>query len=448
MSGKRDSGKKLKFLITLSVCTTLFILTVLLVIWAILLTDKARSTYIRSDAESSEIINKNYIKGFEDTFENGEFSFRFREDEINDMLSDGVKAINDKHIENIYYEKGQEKFHIFYVDLKKMPIKTRVAFTTYVSEWDTDKLTLKIYTAKMGKIECSKHLARRGYLTEKFLNKYLEACHLPATYNETAKAFMISAKDYVSMFPKGDFTNLLWNEVLETPDAYLMNPTTLGLNVNFKAFRTSSNVTKKTFENEVPNFYQELKDELEAIDFSSMALGESKVAYSISLDDFDHLLEESLPVTKEEVSSTLLSSKATFELVGSNTTIKNDGSLDIAYLYSLNGYLVDVHQDVEFDDYSTSYFNAEFSIANNITFASKDKDEYKAYFSPIFEQIYENVEEKQSNLFNFNPLNKTLGIDLESLNNSHSDSSLRDSYKSVELDITNKALNFIVQKTL
>lgn len=447
MGEKWDKKKKLKFLISLSVSISLLLVAILLVIWSILLTDKTRSTYVRSDAESSEIINKNYIKGFENISENGEFSFRFREDEINDLLSDGVEAVNDKHIDKICYEKGQEKFHIFYVDLKKMPIKTRVTITTYVSEWDTDKLTLKIYTAKMGKVECSKHLARRGYLTEKFLNKYLEACHLPATYNETAKAFMISAKDYVSMFPKGDFTNLLWNEVLETPDAYLMNPTTLGLNVNFKAFRTRPNVTKKTFENEVPNFYQELKDELEAIDFSSMALGESKVAYSISLDEFDHLLEESLPVTKEEVSSTFLSSKATFELVGSNTTIKNDGSLDIAYFYSLNGYLLDVHQDVNFDNYSTSYFNAEFFVTNSITFANKTSEKYKTYFYPIFEEIYKKIQEKAPNLFNYNQIGKSLEIDLESMNDSHTDSNLKNSFKRVALDSTKKSINFVVQKT-
>lgn len=448
MGTKWDFKKKLKFLVSVSVSITLFFVAVLLVIWSIILTDKTRSTYVRSDVEFSEIINKNYIKGFEDMSQSGEFSFRFREDEINDLLSDGVKAINDKHIENIYYEKGQEKFHIFYVDLKKMPIKTRVVITTYVSEWDTDKLTLKIYTAKMGKVECSKHLERRGYLTEKFLNKYLDACHLPATYNETSKAFIIGAKDYVSMFPKGDFTNLLWNEVLETPDAYLMNPTTLGINVSFSKLRTTSELTKKTSETELPNFYQELKDNLEAVDFSSMSVGESRTAYSISLDDFDHLLTECLPNTKEEVNSTLLSSKATFELVGSNTSINNEGNLDITYLYSLNGYLVDVHQEVEFDDYSTSYFNAEFSITNYITFANKNKGDYKTYFSPIFEEIYKNIQEKVSNFFNYSKTNKTLSIDLETMNNSHSSSSLRDSYKSIFTNSSGKTIDFIVQKSV
>ncbi len=447
MGEKWDKKKKLKFLISLSVSISLLLVAILLVIWSILLTDKTRCTYVRSDAEYSEIINKNYIKGFENASEQGEFSFRFREDEINDLLSDGVKAINDKHIENIYYEKGEDKFHIFYVDLKKMPVKTRIAITTYVSDYDNEKVSLKIYTANIGKVEASKYLTKKGYLTENFLNKYFEACHLPITYNESSKTFEIKASSYISMFPKGDFANLLWNEVLETPDAYLMNPTTLGLNVNFKAFRTCPNVTKKTFENEVPNFYQELKDELEAIDFSSMALGESKVAYSISLDEFDHLLEESLPVTKEEVSSTLLSSKATFELVGSNTTIKNDGGLDIAYLYSLNGYLLDVHQDVYFDNYSTSCFNAEFFVTNSITFANKTSEKYKTYFYPIFEEIYKKVQEKASNLFNYNQIGKSLEIDLESMNDSHTDSNLKNSFKRVALDSTNKSINFVVQKT-
>jgi hypothetical protein len=328
-----------------------------------------------------------------------------------------------------------------------MPVKTRIAITTYVSDYDNEKVSLKIYTANIGKVEASKYLTKKGYLTENFLNKYFEACHLPITYNESSKTFEIKASSYISMFPKGDFANLLWNEVLETPDAYLMNPTTLGLNVNFKAFRTCPNVTKKTFENEVPNFYQELKDELEAIDFSSMALGESKVAYSISLDEFDHLLEESLPVTKEEVSSTLLSSKATFELVGSNTTIKNDGGLDIAYLYSLNGYLLDVHQDVYFDNYSTSCFNAEFFVTNSITFANKTSEKYKTYFYPIFEEIYKKVQEKASNLFNYNQIGKSLEIDLESMNDSHTDSNLKNSFKRVALDSTNKSINFVVQKT-
>ena len=448
MSRKCDSRKRRKFFITFSICASLFLATILIVIWAILLTDKSRSTYERSDVESSEIIKKNYIKGFENIESTGEFTFRFREDEINDLLYDGVQTLDDKHISNIYYEKGENDFHTFYVDLKKMPVKTRVVITTYVGESDSNAINLKIYSVKIGKVDASKYLVRKGYLTEEFINKYFEACNLPISYNESAYTFQIKATSYISMFPKGDFANLLWNEVLEIPQCYSVNTSTLGLNVLFSRLRTTSELSKKTFETPLPDFYQELKDSLEAIDFSAMSIGESKTAYSISLDDFDHLLTESLPANKEEVFSSLLSSKATFELVGASTKIKNDGNLDIAFLYSLNGYLVDVHQDTEFNDYSTSYFNAEFSITNSITFANQNKEEIKNYFSPLFEEIYKNVQKKVPNFFNFSETGKTLGIDLEALNDSHSSSSLKNSYKTLFVDSTSTAINFIVQKTV
>ncbi len=452
MGEKWDRKKKVKFLITLSACFSLLAITVLLVIWSILLTDKTRGTYVRSETEYSEIINKNYIKGFESISESGEFSFRFREDEINDLLMDGVKTINDKHIEKIYYEKGNNNFYIFYVDLKKIPVKTRVVLTTYVGDWDDNSVTLKIYTAKIGKVEASKYLVRKGYLTEKFLNKYFESCHLPISYNEQSKAFVIKATDYISMFPKGNFANLLWNEVLASPTSYKINPTTLGINVSFSKLRTESELTKKTFENALPNFYQELKDELEAVDFSTMSVGESKTAYSISLDEFDHLLMNNMPVTKEEVESNLLSSKATFELVGTSTTLKAGDKLDIAYLYSLNGYLLDIHQEVEFYDYSTNYFEATFEIKKPITFNSKShsesNDEYQKYFNSIFKGIFENIQENPSNLLGFNESNNSLVIDLETMNDSHSSSTLRNAWKSIVLDSTNKAINFSVQKTV
>ena len=448
MSRKCDSRKRRKFFITFSICASLFLATILIVIWAILLTDKSRSTYERSDAENSEIIKKNYIKGFENIESTGEFTFRFREDEINDLLYDGVQTLDDKHISNIYYEKGENDFHTFYVDLKKMPVKTRVVITTYVGESDSNTINLNIYSVKIGKVDASKYLVRKGYLTEEFINKYFEACNLPISYDESAYTFQIKATSYISMFPKGDFANLLWNEVLEIPQCYSVNTSTLGLNVLFSKLRTTSELSKKTFETPLPDFYQELKDSLEAIDFSAMSIGESKTAYSISLDDFDHLLTESLPANKEEVSSSLLSSKATFELVGASTKIKNDGNLDIAFLYSLNGYLVDVHQDVEFYDYSSSFFNAELSVTNTIIMINQTKEEYKTYFSPVFEQIYKNIQEKHANFFNFSDTSKALEINLEAMNKSHVSSNLRDAYKSLEINSSKSSLDFIVVKTI
>ena len=159
-------------------------------------------------------------------------------------------------------------------------------------------------------------------------------------------------------------------------------------------------------------------------------------------------MTENLPVNKEEVTSALLSSKAIFELVGASTKIKNDGNLDIAFLYSLNGYLVDVHQDVEFYDYSSSFFNAELSVTNTIIMINQTKEEYKTYFSPVFEQIYKNIQEKQANFFNFSDTSKTLEIDLEAMNESHVSSNLRDAYKSLEINSSKSSFDFMIVKTI
>ena len=452
MGEKWDRKKKLKFLVAVSASISLLAITVLLVIWSILLTDKTKNTYVRSDSESSEIIMKNYIKGFENISETGEFSFRFREDEINDLLLDGVKAINDKHIESINYEKDENNFHIFYVDLKKMPIKTRVVISTYVSDWTETSIDLKIYTAKIGKVEAAKYLTRKGYLTENFLNKYFEACHLPISYNESSKTLKIEAANYIEMFPKGEFATFLWNEVLETPNCCSINPTSFGVNVSFSKLRTSTELTKKTFDTPFPNFYNELKEALEAIDFSTMSPGDTTTAYEVSLDEFDHLLMNNLPNEKEIVSTPNLSSNASFEVVATSTIIQNDDSLDVAYLYALNGYLVDIHQQMVFNDYSETFYEATFEIKNPITFNKKDytpsDDEYLKYFNPLLVKIFKNIGENQGNFIFYSENNNTLNIDLEGMNDSHTSSSLQNSWKSVVIDSTSKSIHFNVTKTV
>ena len=454
MGENKDSKKRIRFLITLSVSVSLFLATVLLVVWSILLIDKTRSTHVRSDAEYGEIIKKNYIKGFEHTLENGEFTFRLREDEINDFLYDGVKSLNDKHIENIYYERGENGSHNFYVDLKKTFFKTRVVITATASENST--LTLNINSVKIGKVDAYKYLERKGYLTSEFITKFSTACHFPVTYTESSNSNLASiafpSDSFFSMFPKAEFTSILWDEV-KTTNCYSFDGKTLSMKVDFSKLRTETNLVKKNYETELPNLYEELKSELEAVDFSIMSPSESKIAYSISEDNFNQLLATNIANnTKEEVSSSLLSSKATFELVSTNATFKNDDKIDVAYLYSLNGYLVDIHQEIEFADFSSVYFGATLQINKSITFArqtySVSDDQYLQYFNSKYTDVYENIDEHQGSFISFDDNTNSLRIDLEDMNNSHADSTLRNSWKSIILNASTKTIDFVVQKTI
>ena len=78
--------KRIKFWISISVCGTLFLSTILLVMWFILLRDHNRSSFVRSEETPEEIIKKNYIKGFENTKNSGEFSYFLPQDDMNNLL--------------------------------------------------------------------------------------------------------------------------------------------------------------------------------------------------------------------------------------------------------------------------------------------------------------------------------------------------------------------------
>ena len=453
MGEKWDFKRRIKFLITLSVSVSLFLTTVLLVLFAVLFMDKHRSNHVRSEITTSEIIKKNYIKGFENTSEKGEFTFRFREDEINDMLKDGVATLNVKHIANIYYERTQNNIHVFYVDLNKTYVKTRVVINTEVGDITSDSVSLNIKSVKMGKVNAYGMLIRKGYLTEDFINKYFEACKLPFSFSKSENAFKVSASKYISTFPIGNISSLLWDQVEQTPSSYYINPVNLGLVVEFSKIRTNESIAIKSFSNPIPNYYQTLKDELEAIDLGSMSLGDKATALSLTEDDFDQLLSESLPATeKEEVTSSIISSKATFELVGTNTEFKENNIIDVGYLYSVNGYLVEAHQDIELIDNSVDYYNALLEAKYKVKFGKNNYEgadnKFVAHLTSTLGHIFENIQEKQPNFFNFSLSQDSMFIDLQDMNNAHSSSTLRDSSKSVELDLSTKTLNFILEKSV
>ena len=455
MGEKKDKKKKVKFLVTLSISLTFFLLTVLLVIWSILLSDKTRSTHIRSEATSGEIIKKNYIKGLEKLDSNNEeFTFRLREDEINDLLYDGVKSLDDKYIDNIYYERGGDNSHIFYVDLNKTIIKTRVVISTsLVTPTDTlnpSNIYLHINNVTIGKVPASKYLIKKGYLTSNYLNKYFEATSLPISYDEDNFNFVISPYKYIDYFPKEELSSLLWDNLLSRSEVVTINPTSLGFNVDFSKLRTNESIEVTNSSNELPNFYNDVKSSFEAVDFGSMSIGDKVTAYSLKEDDFNNLVSKSLPTYKEEITSNLLSSKAIIELVGSKTCFNSTDKIDVALIYSINGYFFDVHTYVELIDNSSNYVDFSLEFKYDVTLGSETlsglNNKYVSYFVSTLREIFKNIQEKQGNFFTFSETQDTLTTSLEDMNNTFS-STLRDAEKEVEINVENKTIDFNVTKS-
>ena len=453
MDEKRDKKKRITFLITFSVSAALFLITVLFVLWAILLGDKNRSNHVRSETEYSEIIKKNYIKGFESTSKDGSFSFRLREDEMNDLLFDGVKEINDRHIENIYYEKGDDNTHIFYADLTKTIVKTRAVISTSVVEDDNvsaNSIYLKINSVKIGKINATNLLTHKGYLTEEFLNKYFEASHLPISYDHTYRLFVISPTKYIDLFPKGELSSLFWQKV---QNSVRVDPKTLGISVDFSKLRYNLDTSKISYNSYTSDYYEEVKAAANSLNIGSMDIGDSAVIYEISEKDFSTLLKRNLPNnTKEEVCSTILTSKVTFDLVDVYSSFVNGQEINVTFVYSINDYLIDVDLKLDFFDDSTAYFDFSFIVEYQVSLGGDNfegfENKYVSHFAGILSKTLTNVSTSNSNCFAYSSSQDALYVSLEEMNNELANSTTRDSEKEVFIDTEVKTISFKITKTV
>ena len=403
--------------------------------WFILLRDHNRSSFVRSEETPEEIIKKNYIKGFENIENSGEFSYFLPQDDVNNLLDDGVKQTKDKHIESIYFEYSKTGQHVFYVDLKNTFIKTRVVVTTNVSDYGYDFIDMKIISAKIGKVECLNHLVKKGYLTSSWLNKYFKESHLPFTFDDVTKTLKYKVTSYEDYFPKTKIGTHLFNLAKQDNSSISINPATLGFSINFSKLRSSKDLVITTYDSPVPNFYNELDDACKSVNFLGMNIGDSTIAYSLSENDFGNLLKSSIKESfKEELSYG--SNKVTFNLVDAQPSFKDD-KMDVSLIYSLNGYLVDSKVELSLIDSPGLYFNSALELS------------YENQFSAGFlEEIFENVQKNQPNFFDFSKNQGELFTKLSEMNNNLPDGDLKKSWKRIEINSLTKTLDFIVQKTV
>ena len=433
---REKKRKRLKLLISISLSGTLLLATILFVMWFIILQDQNRNQHVRSDKTYNEIITKNYVKAFEDTKNSGKFSYFLPDEDVNDLLDDGVKAIKDKHIESIYFEYSENGTHVFYVDLKRTFIKTRVVLTTYVEDYGDDYVNLKILTTKIGKLECTKRLQRKGYLTSKWLDSYFEASHLPMSYDEGKQIIKVEIKKYIKDFPETKISKNFFNLALKDKQTVSINPGNLGFSVDFSKIRSMETIEFSPGVDPISNFYNELKDGCESVDFSTLSVGESAVAYSIEENILSNLLKASISSELKETIS-YGASNVTFDLVDAQTEFKPNDEIDVNLIFSLNGYLVNSSSTINLYDYSTNYFDASIEINYD--------DEFAAEF---LEEIFEKVQENTGNFVEFNKTQGALTIDMADMNASFVDSSLRDSFKTVEVNYSTKTIDFIVTKII
>jgi len=251
--------KRLKILFLICSSVLLITLIVLLIVLISLLTDKNRSSYVRRNIEATEIVKKNYIDGFKNTENTGNFSYILPKDDINELLCEGVDAIDDKHVESVYYDFDEEGKQYFYVDLSKVVIKTRVVITTIPYLKDNTTVGFAISKCTIGKANALKYLQRKGYLTSEWIDSLFAKSHLPITYEESTYSFLISPYKWIDMFPESTIGDQLFINGQETSGSMSLNANLFGFDLDLSKLKTSSSEFIDVNTTDTPDLNKEIK---------------------------------------------------------------------------------------------------------------------------------------------------------------------------------------------
>ena len=448
---KKQAKKKKAKKIILIVMTVLLVLTIAGIIFIyVKLHDGNRNTYEAKGYESSEIIKKNYIDGFNKTSSTGEFNFYLPKDDINELLSKSVEKLNDKYIESIYYDIGVENHHYFYFDLKVPLIKTRVVLDTVsVEDPANNCYSLAIQNCTIGKMNAFGFLSKKGYISQEFFGKIGEYSNLPISYVSEYNSIKYEPLKYMDQFPQGDVAGLVFDFAKQDSSTYSLTQDNLGFKIGFKKFRNSDYV-EDTTTTPVADVYQRVKQALEETDSSSLPIDEPYCVATISDKELSAIINDSFEVVKDDdIESALTTNRAKFSINRISVKFIDDITMKYVYDVSINGYIININQDVELFnsiyDFETEFFAAEEIESGGIKFIGGDNGHVRE-INEILNDTFVKLESKQPKAFEASPLNDSFLLCLDGISDELSDITLKYAGKETRINSLDGNLEFCVRK--
>ena len=448
---KKQAKKKKAKKIILIVMTILLVLTIAGIIFIyVKLHDSNRNAYETKGYESIEIIKKNYIDGFSKTSSTGEFNFYLPKDDINELLSKSVEKLNDKYIESIYYDIGEENHHYFYFDLKVPLIKTRVVLDTVsVEDPANNCYYLAIQNCTIGKMNAFGFLSKKGYISQEFFGKIGEYSNLPISYVAEYNAIKYEPLKYLEQFPQGDVAGLVFDFAKQDVSTYSLTQNNLGFKISFKKFR-NTNYSLEMDSTPVVDVYQRVKTALDELDSSTLPIDEPYVVATLSDKELSAIINDSFDVVKDDdVESTLTTNKASFSINRVSVKFIDDITMKYIYDVSVNGYIININQDVEpfgsIYDFETCFFAAEEIESGSIKFTGGDNGHVRE-INEILNGTFANLETKQPKAFESSPLNDSFLINLEGISDELTDISLKYGAKETRINGADHNIEFLITR--
>ena len=453
MNNTEASNKKIwnKRIVLISIIVSLLLTIAGIIFIYIKLNDKNRNSNKINDYEITEIIKKNYIDGFKDISNGGEFTFSLPKDDVNELLSKNVKKLNNKRIESIYYDTGEDNRHFFYVDLKKTGIKTRVVIDTLLEVDEANKCYyFVIQDCTMGKTPAFSFLSKKGYFSQEFFSKIAEYSNLPISYLEDANRIKYEPIKYVDQFPYGDVSSLMVEFVKEVPSTISLDPSSIGFKVDFTKFR-NADYAQETESTEVVDVYQRVKDVLNAISYDSLPLNEPYIITSLTEKELAAILNDSFGESNdEELKSSLTSNVANFSINRINVKVVDDITLKYVFDVTVNGYICNITQNVEFTndiyDFETHLYAAQEIESGGVKFTGLNNKQVNQILN-VGDNTFTRVKAKQPKAFDFDASASRFDIYLNGLS-TEIPAKLQSCPKETSLDSLNKSINFVVTKIM
>ena len=439
--------KKLIFVLSGSIITLVIVTTVTVVI---LLSDKSRfSGKIVSD-NTVEVTKKNYIEGFKDSKSTGKFTFQIPEEDFNSIYNKGSKSIKNNYVEQIYYGRGENKHHYFYIDLNLPIITSRVVIDTVAKESKDLTIKLAIEKVSLGKVNAYKFIKDKGILTSNFFNDFFKTCDVPITFNEKNNTFTVKPLEFLDNFPNTSNISTTFFKMAKDIGSPVIKIETasLGFTLDFSKFRSSSTLSAVDYSGELAtDFNSELDTQLQSA-HTLLTDDDPKTIYQISEDELSKALSLSISNTmKEEVTSSLTKQKVTNALVNIQANFINEDRMTLGLIYSFNGYLVDALVPLDFNDFSSdAEFNSYFEIQYEISIGSDIEEdiETNTYVQFFINNLRTVLTEytSSSGLFDFDNNTDTFGLLYDDF--TAYDSKVKTADKETSLD--SESINFILTR--
>ena len=366
------------------------------------------------------------------------------------ILSKSVEKLNDKYIESIYYDIGEENHHYFYFDLKVPLIKTRVVLDTISIEDPANNCYyLAIQNCTIGKMNAFGFLSKKGYISQEFFGKIGEYSNLPISYVAEYNSIKYEPLKYLEQFPQGDVAGLVFDFAKQDLSTYSLTQNNLGFKIGFKRFR-NTNYSSEIDSTPVVDVYQRVKQALDELDSSTLPIEEPYVVTTLSDKELTAIINDSFETVKDDdIESTLTTNITSFSINRVSVKFIDDITMKYIYDVSVNGYIININQDVELVnsiyDFETGFFAAEEIESGGIKFTGGDNGHVRE-INEILNGTFVNLEAKQPKAFESSPLNDSFLINLDGISDELSDISLKYATKEIRINSEDHNLEFVITR--